>query len=76
MIYNGSDISIQDSIMTGCLPGSASRNQTCTKELAGFATTKAVTSFPVGKRGQLTFVKLVKASVKAMKDERRNQTKK
>jgi uncharacterized protein YdhG (YjbR/CyaY superfamily) len=39
------------------------------KELAGFETTKAVVLFPVGKRVPLTLVKkLVKASVKAMKD--------
>jgi uncharacterized protein YdhG (YjbR/CyaY superfamily) len=46
------------------------------KELKGFATTKAVVSFPVGKRVPLTLVKkLVKASVKAMKDKRSSKTK-
>ena len=41
------------------------------KELAGFATTKATVSFPVGKPVPTTLVKkLVKASLKAMKDKR------
>jgi uncharacterized protein YdhG (YjbR/CyaY superfamily) len=40
------------------------------KELAGYATTKAIVSFPVGKPAPMTLVKkLVKASVKAMKDK-------
>jgi uncharacterized protein YdhG (YjbR/CyaY superfamily) len=40
------------------------------KELAGFATTKAIVSFPMGKPIPLTLVKkLVKASVKVMKDK-------
>jgi uncharacterized protein YdhG (YjbR/CyaY superfamily) len=40
------------------------------KELAGFATTKAVVIFPVGKRVPVALVKkLVKASIKAMKDK-------
>jgi uncharacterized protein YdhG (YjbR/CyaY superfamily) len=40
------------------------------KELAGFATTKAIVSFPVGKSVPITLVKkLVKASIKAMKDK-------
>jgi uncharacterized protein YdhG (YjbR/CyaY superfamily) len=39
------------------------------KELAGYATTKAIVSFPMGKPVPMTLVKeLVKASVKAMKD--------
>jgi uncharacterized protein YdhG (YjbR/CyaY superfamily) len=39
------------------------------KELAGYPTTKAIVSFPMGKRVPLTLVKkLVKASLKAMKD--------
>jgi uncharacterized protein YdhG (YjbR/CyaY superfamily) len=47
------------------------------KELAGFATTKAIVNFPAGKRVPLTLVKkLVKASVKAMKDKRSSQPKK
>jgi len=38
------------------------------KELAGYATTKAVVSFPMGKPAPITLVKkLVKASLKAMK---------
>jgi uncharacterized protein YdhG (YjbR/CyaY superfamily) len=38
------------------------------KELAGYATTKAIVSFPVGKPLPITLVKkLVKASLKAMK---------
>jgi uncharacterized protein YdhG (YjbR/CyaY superfamily) len=40
------------------------------KELAGFATTKAVVSFPMSKPVPITLVKkLVKASIKAMKDK-------
>ncbi|HKN59900.1 MAG TPA: DUF1801 domain-containing protein [Candidatus Acidoferrales bacterium] len=40
------------------------------KELAGYATTKAIVSFPVGKSASTTLVKkLVKASLKAMKDK-------
>ena len=40
------------------------------KELAGYATTKAIVSFPVGKPVPMTLVKkLVKASLKAMKDK-------
>jgi len=40
------------------------------KELAGYATTKAVVSFPMGKPVPTTLVKkLVKASLKAMKDK-------
>jgi len=40
------------------------------KELAGYATTKAIVSFPTGKPVPLTLVKkLVKASLKAMKDK-------
>jgi uncharacterized protein YdhG (YjbR/CyaY superfamily) len=40
------------------------------KELAGYATTKAIVSFPVGKPIPITLVKrLVKASLKAMKDK-------
>jgi uncharacterized protein YdhG (YjbR/CyaY superfamily) len=39
------------------------------KELAGYATTKAIVSFPVGKPAPITLVKkLVKASLKAMKN--------
>jgi len=39
------------------------------KELAGYATTKAIVSFPIGKPVPVTLVKkLVKASLKAMKD--------
>ena len=38
------------------------------KELAGYATTKAIVSFPMGKRVPITLVKkLVKASLKTMK---------
>ncbi len=41
------------------------------KELAGYATTKAIVSFPKGKPVQMTLVKkLVRASLKAMKDKR------
>jgi uncharacterized protein YdhG (YjbR/CyaY superfamily) len=41
------------------------------KELAGFATSKAVVFFPMAKPVPVTLVKkLVKASVKAMKDKR------
>jgi uncharacterized protein YdhG (YjbR/CyaY superfamily) len=40
------------------------------KELASYATTKAIISFPKGKPAPMTLVKkLVKASVKAMKDK-------
>lgn len=40
------------------------------KELAGYATTKAIVSFPMGKPLPMTLVKkLVKASVKAMKNK-------
>ncbi len=40
------------------------------KELAGYATTKAIVNFPVGKPAPMMLVKkLVKASVKAMKDK-------
>jgi uncharacterized protein YdhG (YjbR/CyaY superfamily) len=40
------------------------------KELAGFATTKAIVSFPMDKPVPMTLVKnLVKASLKAMKDK-------
>src|SRR5271170_4151921 len=40
------------------------------KELAGHATTKAIVSFPMGKPVPITLVKkLVKASLKAMKDK-------
>ena len=40
------------------------------KELAGYASTKAIVSFPVGKPIPITLVKrLVKASLKAMKDK-------
>jgi uncharacterized protein YdhG (YjbR/CyaY superfamily) len=40
------------------------------KQLAGYATTKAIVSFPVGKAVSMTLVKkLVKASLKAMKDK-------
>jgi uncharacterized protein YdhG (YjbR/CyaY superfamily) len=40
------------------------------KELAGYATTKAVVFFPLGTRIPLTLVKkLVKASIKAMKEK-------
>ncbi len=40
------------------------------KELAGYATTKAIVSFPMDKRVQATLVKkLVKASIKVMKDK-------
>ncbi|MGB6385037.1 MAG: DUF1801 domain-containing protein [Terriglobales bacterium] len=46
------------------------------KELAGFATTKAIVSFPMDKPVPLTLVKkLVKASLKAMKDKRINRIK-
>jgi uncharacterized protein YdhG (YjbR/CyaY superfamily) len=46
------------------------------KELAGFATTKAIVSFPMGKPIPMILVKkLVKASVKAMKDKRINRIK-
>jgi len=39
------------------------------KELAGYATTKAIVSFPMGKSVPMTLVKkLVKASLKVMKD--------
>lgn len=40
------------------------------KELAGFATTKAIVNFPMGKPVPITLVKkLVKASLKAMKNK-------
>jgi uncharacterized protein YdhG (YjbR/CyaY superfamily) len=40
------------------------------KELAGYATTKAIVSFAMGKPAPITLVKkLVKASLKAMKDK-------
>ena len=40
------------------------------KELAGYATTKAIVSFPMGKPVSVTLVKkLVRASVKAMKNK-------
>jgi uncharacterized protein YdhG (YjbR/CyaY superfamily) len=40
------------------------------KELAGYPTTKAIVSFPVGKPVPITLVKkLVKASLKVMKDK-------
>jgi len=40
------------------------------KELAGYATTKAIVSFPMGKPAPTTLVKkLVKASLRAMKDK-------
>jgi uncharacterized protein YdhG (YjbR/CyaY superfamily) len=46
------------------------------KELAGYATTKAIVSFPIGKPVPITLVKkLVKASLKAMKDKRINRIK-
>ena len=46
------------------------------KELAGFATTKAIVSFSMGQPVPLTLVKkLVKASVKAMKDKPINRIK-
>jgi uncharacterized protein YdhG (YjbR/CyaY superfamily) len=47
-----------------------------TKELAGYATTKAIVSFPTGKPVPTTLVKkLVKASLKAMKDKAMNSIK-
>jgi uncharacterized protein YdhG (YjbR/CyaY superfamily) len=46
------------------------------KELAGYATTKAIVSFPMGKPVPTRLVKkLVKASLKAMKDKGINRTK-
>jgi uncharacterized protein YdhG (YjbR/CyaY superfamily) len=46
------------------------------KELAGYATTKAIVSFPNGKPVPTTLVKkLVKASLKAMKKKRINRVK-
>jgi uncharacterized protein YdhG (YjbR/CyaY superfamily) len=46
------------------------------KELAGFATTKAIVSFPLSKPVPITLVKkLVKASLKVMKDKRINRIK-
>jgi uncharacterized protein YdhG (YjbR/CyaY superfamily) len=45
-------------------------------ELAGYATTKAIISFPKGKPVPVTLVKkLVKASLKAMKDKSNNRIK-
>jgi len=42
------------------------------EELAGYPTTKAIVSFPMGKPVPLTLVKkLVKASIKIMKDKKR-----
>jgi uncharacterized protein YdhG (YjbR/CyaY superfamily) len=47
------------------------------RELAGFATSKAIVSFPMGKPLPITLVKkLVKASVMAMKDKRISRIKK
>jgi uncharacterized protein YdhG (YjbR/CyaY superfamily) len=46
------------------------------KELAGYATTKAIVSFPTGKPVPMTLVKkLVKASLKVMKDKDINRIK-
>ncbi len=46
------------------------------KELAGYVTTKAIVTFPTGKPVPTTLVKkLVKASLKAMKDKDINRTK-
>jgi uncharacterized protein YdhG (YjbR/CyaY superfamily) len=46
------------------------------KELAGYASTKAIVSFPNGKPVPMTLVKkLVRASLKAMKDKRINSIK-
>jgi uncharacterized protein YdhG (YjbR/CyaY superfamily) len=46
------------------------------KELAGYATTKAIVSFPKGKSVPVNLVKkLVRASIKAMKDKSRNSIK-
>jgi uncharacterized protein YdhG (YjbR/CyaY superfamily) len=46
------------------------------KELAGYATTKAIVSFPMGKPAPTRLVKkLVKASLKAMKEKRINAIK-
>jgi uncharacterized protein YdhG (YjbR/CyaY superfamily) len=46
------------------------------KELAGYATTKAIVSFPKGKPVPTTLVKkLVRASLKAMKDKSSNSIK-
>jgi uncharacterized protein YdhG (YjbR/CyaY superfamily) len=46
------------------------------KELAGYATTKAIVSFPNGKPAPTTLVKkLVRASLKAMKDKAINRAK-
>jgi uncharacterized protein YdhG (YjbR/CyaY superfamily) len=46
------------------------------KELAGFATTKAIVNFPMGKPVPTMLVKkLVKASAKAMKDKRIHRSK-
>jgi uncharacterized protein YdhG (YjbR/CyaY superfamily) len=46
------------------------------KELAGFATTKAIVSFPMGKPIPMILVKkLVRASLKAMKDKRKSGSK-
>lgn len=46
------------------------------KELAGYATTKAIVSFPMGKTMPMTLVKkLVKGSLKAMKDKAKSKSK-
>jgi uncharacterized protein YdhG (YjbR/CyaY superfamily) len=46
------------------------------KELAGYATTKAIVGFPMGEPIPITLVKkLVKGSLKAMKDARINRIK-
>jgi uncharacterized protein YdhG (YjbR/CyaY superfamily) len=46
------------------------------KELAGYATTRAIVSFPKGRPVPTTLVKkLVKASLKAMKDKHINSIK-
>src|SRR5271170_6726895 len=46
------------------------------KELAGYKTTKAIVNFTMGKPVPITLVKkLVRASVKAMKDKRSNRIK-
>jgi uncharacterized protein YdhG (YjbR/CyaY superfamily) len=44
------------------------------KELAGYPTTKAIVSFPMGKPIPLTLVKkLVRASIRTMKDKNKNK---